>query len=33
LASPQLRFSHWSEVEGDPWWVPTTEEEIQVNLT
>lgn len=29
LASPQLRFSHWSEVEGDPWWVPTTEEEIQ----
>ncbi|CBY42185.1 unnamed protein product [Oikopleura dioica] len=29
LASPQLRFSHWSEVEGNPWWVPTTEEEIQ----
>merc|ERR1712176_89064 len=29
LASPQLRFSHWEMLEGDPWWVPTTEEEIQ----
>lgn len=29
LAMPQLHFSHWEMVEGDPWWVPTTEEEIQ----
>ena len=30
LAFPQLKFSHWGLVEGDPLWVPTTEEEIQV---
>ena len=29
LAFPQLRFSHWGLVEGDPLWVPTTEEEVQ----
>ena len=29
LAFPQLRFSHWGLIDGDPLWVPTTEEEIQ----
>lgn len=29
LASPQLMFSHWEVVPSDPFWVPTTEEEIQ----
>ncbi|KAL4228082.1 Elongation factor-like GTPase 1 [Mactra antiquata] len=28
LASPQLVFSHWEIVDVDPFWVPTTEEEI-----
>ena len=28
LASPQLVFSHWEIVTSDPFWVPTTEEEI-----
>ncbi|XP_043836105.1 elongation factor-like GTPase 1 [Dromiciops gliroides] len=27
LASPQLVFSHWEIIPGDPFWVPTTEEE------
>ncbi|XP_035274038.1 elongation factor-like GTPase 1 [Anguilla anguilla] len=27
LASPQLVFSHWEVIAGDPFWVPTTEEE------
>ncbi|EMP29168.1 Elongation factor Tu GTP-binding domain-containing protein 1 [Chelonia mydas] len=27
LASPQLVFSHWEVISGDPFWVPTTEEE------
>nr|XP_039271677.1 elongation factor-like GTPase 1 [Styela clava] len=29
LASPQLMFSHWEVVPSDPFWVPTTEEEMQ----
>nr|CAB3241359.1 elongation factor Tu GTP-binding domain-containing protein 1 [Phallusia mammillata] len=29
LASPQLVFSHWEIIASDPFWVPTTEEEIQ----
>ncbi|KAJ8029425.1 Elongation factor-like GTPase 1 [Holothuria leucospilota] len=28
LASPQLFFSHWEVVQGDPYWVPSTEEEL-----
>ena len=28
LASPQLVFSHWEVFDLDPFWVPTTEEEI-----
>ena len=28
LAMPQLVFSHWETVELDPFWVPSTEEEI-----
>ncbi|XP_045216272.2 elongation factor-like GTPase 1 isoform X2 [Mercenaria mercenaria] len=28
LASPQLVFSHWETIDVDPYWVPTTEEEI-----
>ncbi|KAK3601070.1 hypothetical protein CHS0354_029297 [Potamilus streckersoni] len=28
LASPQLVFSHWELMDMDPFWVPTTEEEI-----
>ncbi|XP_060579204.1 elongation factor-like GTPase 1 [Ruditapes philippinarum] len=28
LASPQLVFSHWETIDVDPFWVPTTEEEI-----
>ena len=28
LASPQLMFSHWEPIEMDPFWVPSTEEEL-----
>ncbi|KAH3836724.1 elongation factor-like GTPase 1 [Dreissena polymorpha] len=28
LASPQLVFSHWEVIDLDPFWVPTTEEEV-----
>ncbi|KAK3097670.1 hypothetical protein FSP39_011945 [Pinctada imbricata] len=28
LASPQLVFSHWEVVDIDPYWTPTTEEEL-----
>jgi len=28
MASPQLTFSHWQTVASDPFWVPTTEEEL-----
>lgn len=28
LAVPQLLFSHWEVIQEDPFWVPTTEEEI-----
>ncbi|XP_052796536.1 elongation factor-like GTPase 1 [Mya arenaria] len=28
FASPQLVFSHWEVIDLDPFWVPTTEEEI-----
>lgn len=28
-ASVQLAFSHWDMLEDDPYWVPTTEEEIE----
>ncbi|XP_037933332.1 elongation factor-like GTPase 1 [Teleopsis dalmanni] len=28
LACPQLIFSHWEVIDIDPFWVPTTEEEI-----
>ncbi|XP_036336690.1 elongation factor-like GTPase 1 [Rhagoletis pomonella] len=28
LACPQLMFSHWEIIDIDPFWVPTTEEEI-----
>eukprot|EP00731_Ephydatia_muelleri_P016612 Em0009g1036a len=28
LASPQLVFSHWEVIPSDPFWVPTTEEEL-----
>uniref|UniRef100_A0A0A1X8Z3 Ribosome assembly protein 1 n=1 Tax=Zeugodacus cucurbitae TaxID=28588 RepID=A0A0A1X8Z3_ZEUCU len=28
LAYPQLMFSHWEIIDIDPFWVPTTEEEI-----
>ncbi|XP_030832575.1 elongation factor-like GTPase 1 [Strongylocentrotus purpuratus] len=28
LASPQLFFSHWEVVPGDPYWEPSTEEEL-----
>ena len=27
-ASPQLVFSHWEALDDDPFWVPTTEEEL-----
>ena len=27
--SPQLTFSHWQIIEKDPFWVPTTEEELE----
>jgi ribosome assembly protein 1 len=27
-ASPQLLFSHWAPIHGDPFWVPSTEEEL-----
>lgn len=26
LANPQLIFSHWGVIHGDPFWVPATEE-------
>ncbi|XP_063701820.1 elongation factor-like GTPase 1 [Culicoides brevitarsis] len=29
LAMPQLIFSHWKVLEMDPYWVPTTKEEIE----
>ena len=29
LASPQLVFSGWETFELDPFWVPTTEEELE----
>lgn len=29
LASAQLQFSHWQIIEQDPFWQPTTEEEIE----
>ena len=28
LASPQLVFSHWEKIQMDPFWVPSTEEEL-----
>ena len=28
LASPQLVFDHWAVLDEDPYWVPTTEEEL-----
>eukprot|EP00911_Craspedida_sp_UC1_P002980 UC1_evm1s2177 len=28
LAVPQLIFSHWETIQEDPFWVPTTEEEL-----
>ncbi|XP_064391164.1 elongation factor-like GTPase 1 isoform X2 [Halichondria panicea] len=28
LASPQLVFSHWEVIPSDPFWVPSTEEEL-----
>eukprot|EP00056_Hartaetosiga_gracilis_P009600 m.138338 g.138338 ORF g.138338 m.138338 type:complete len:1106 (-) comp13154_c4_seq20:711-4028(-) len=28
LAAPQLFFSHWEVIQEDPFWVPTTEEEL-----
>lgn len=28
LASPQLVFSHWEVITEDPYWIPTTEEEL-----
>jgi len=28
LASPQLVFSHWELITSDPFWVPSTEEEL-----
>ena len=28
LAMPQLVFSHWETLQEDPFWVPTTEEEL-----
>ena len=28
LASPQLMFSHWEKIQMDPFWVPSTEEEL-----
>ncbi|CAJ0575355.1 unnamed protein product, partial [Mesorhabditis spiculigera] len=29
MASGQLEFSHWQTVEEDPYWVPTTQDEIE----
>lgn len=29
LAMPQLCFSHWETIDQDPYWVPTTEEELE----
>lgn len=29
MASAQLTFSHWQLVDEDPFWEPTTEEEIE----
>ena len=28
-AMPQLMFSHWQQIDQDPFWVPTTEEELE----
>eukprot|EP01012_Entosiphon_sulcatum_P045371 TRINITY_DN6052_c0_g1_i1.p1 TRINITY_DN6052_c0_g1~~TRINITY_DN6052_c0_g1_i1.p1 ORF type:complete len:1003 (-),score=145.79 TRINITY_DN6052_c0_g1_i1:38-3046(-) len=28
-ASPQMRFSHWRVIPQDPFWVPTTQEEVE----
>ncbi|XP_050532477.1 elongation factor-like GTPase 1 isoform X2 [Daktulosphaira vitifoliae] len=30
LASPQLVFSHWEIIDIDPFWVPNTEEELEL---
>ncbi|VVC31802.1 Hypothetical protein CINCED_3A025452 [Cinara cedri] len=30
LASPQLVFSHWEVIDIDPFWVPNTEEELEL---
>ena len=30
LASPQLVFSHWDVIHGDPFWVPKTEDELEM---
>lgn len=30
--APQLQFSHWQEQPEDPFWRPTTEEELEVNI-
>jgi hypothetical protein len=29
LAMPMLSFSHWETIEQDPFWIPTTEEELE----
>jgi len=29
-ASHQLTFSHWEVIDTDPFWVPTTEEELEL---
>lgn len=29
LAMPQLSFSHWETIDQDPFWIPTTEEELE----
>lgn len=29
LAMPQLCFSHWETIDLDPFWIPTTEEELE----
>jgi len=29
-ASLQLTFSHWEVIDTDPFWVPTTEEELEL---
>jgi ribosome assembly protein 1 len=30
LASPQLVFSHWEVIDINPFWVPNTEEELEL---